>query len=107
MCHFFVPSSADHARPLRFPYEGLTSCPFTPPFSYLNNVEPNTLPDLSNSTKVPTPNPVLDSTYPTDLLERELEPKFDAQDQPLGTSSSFLSSTHLHELLQIWVRLTG
>jgi hypothetical protein len=54
-----------------------------------------------------TPNPVVDPTYSPDVLGRELGSKSDAQDQPLGTSSSIVFSTHLDELLEIWVRLRG
>jgi hypothetical protein len=62
---------------------------------------------MLNSTKMPTPNPVVDPTYPLDVLGQELKFKFDAQDQLFGTDSSFISSTHLDELLDIWVRLPG
>jgi hypothetical protein len=54
---------------------------------------------MSYSTEMPTPNPVVNSTYPTDLLGRELVPELDPQNQPWGTSSSVLSSIHLDELL--------
>jgi hypothetical protein len=62
---------------------------------------------MSNSTEMPTPNPVVDPTYPTGIIRQERVPKVDAQDQPLGTSSSFVSSTHLDGILDIWVRLPG
>jgi hypothetical protein len=78
ICHSSVPSNAAHTRPFRCPYEGHTSCPFTPPSFYPNNLKPNTSLDVSNSTEMPTPNPVVDLTHPTDLLERVLGPKSDS-----------------------------
>jgi hypothetical protein len=105
--HYFVPSNTNHARPFRCRHEGHTSCPYIPPSSYPNNLGSNTSPDVSKSTDMPTPNLVVDPTHPPDVLGRERRPKFDALDQPWGSSSSFISSTHLDALLDISARLLG
>jgi hypothetical protein len=107
MCHSFVPSNTDYARPFRCPTRVIHRVPSPRHRPTPNNVECTTLPDMSDSSDMLTLNPMVDPTYPTDLLEGALEPKFDAQDQLLGTSSSFLSSIHLDKLLEIWVRLPG
>jgi hypothetical protein len=77
------------------------SCPSIPPPVYANHLETNTSPGISYSTEMPTPNPVVDSTYPTDLHGREPVPELDPRNQLWGTSSYILSSIDLDELLGI------